>query len=311
MLLLEAYLSNYRILELIMAGVGALPTDVRCRPIVEADWEGVVDCLCRGFPERNRSYWMKALTRMSQRPAVAGCQQYGFALENNGRIVGVLLTLYTRYQRQDGDEIRCNVGSWSVDAEFRSYALKLIWTILKQRDVTYTNISPSPATIRHNLALGFHLFSSGQFAFLPALSSVQRSFRVLEARSDLAEMAMLSDSERYILLEHSALGCLSLICICDGEAFPLVLKPRRILRGLLPSYQIIYCRSLTDLSRCAGAMGRFLLRSGILLCVVDANEPIAGLFGRYRHNSAPKYFKGPKPPSLGDLTFTELVVFGP
>lgn len=294
-----------------MPVLGALPPDVHCRPIREADWEGVVDCLCRGFPERDRSYWRQALTRLSLRPAVAEFQQYGFALEKAGRIVGVVLTLYTRYRRQEGDEIRCNLSSWSVDAEFRPYAIKLITAVLKQKDVTYTNVSPAPATLKHNLALGFRLFSSGQFAFLPAFSSVQRSCRVLEARSDLAEMAMLSDSERYILSEHAALGCLSLICICDGAAFPFVLMPRRTLRGLIPSYQVIYCRSLADLSRCAGAVGRFLLRSGILLCVVDAKEPIAGLFGWYRPNRGLKYFKGPRPPSLGDLTFTELVIFGP
>ncbi|WP_246684027.1 MULTISPECIES: hypothetical protein [unclassified Mesorhizobium] len=294
-----------------MAVLGALPADVHCRPIREADWEGVVDCLCRGFPERDRSYWTQALIRLSQRPAVADFPQYGLALEKADRIVGVVLTLYTRYRRQEGDEIRCNLSSWSVDEEFRPYAIKLITTILKQRDVTYTNVSPAPATLKHNLALGFRLFSSGQFAFLPLFSSVQRSCRVLEARPDLAEMAMLSDSERYILSEHAALGCLSLICICDGAAFPFVLMPRRILRGLIPSYQVIYCRSLADLSRCAGAVGRFLLRSGILLCVVDAKEPIAGLFGWYRPNRGLKYFKGPRPPSLGDLTFTELVIFGP
>ncbi|WP_245477409.1 MULTISPECIES: hypothetical protein [unclassified Mesorhizobium] len=294
-----------------MAVLGALPADVHCRPIREADWEGVVDCLCRGFPERDRSYWTQALIRLSQRPAVADFPKYGLALEKADRIVGVVLTLYTRYRRQEGDEIRCNLSSWSVDEEFRPYAIKLITTILKQRDVTYTNVSPAPATLKHNLALGFRLFSSGQFAFLPVFSSVQRSCRVLEARPDLAEMGMLSDSERYILSEHAALGCLSLICICDGAAFPFVLMPRRILRGLIPSYQVIYCRSLADLSRCAGAVGRFLLRSGILLCVVDAKEPIAGLFGWYRPNRGLKYFKGPRPPSLGDLTFTELVIFGP
>ncbi|RWD45489.1 MAG: hypothetical protein EOS35_13640 [Mesorhizobium sp.] len=271
----------------------------------------MVDCLCRGFPERDRSYWTQALIRLSQRPAVADFPQYGLALEKADRIVGVVLTLFTRYRRQEGDEIRCNLSSWSVDEEFRPYAIKLITTILKERDVTYTNVSPAPATLKHNLALGFRLFSSGQFAFLPLFSSVQRSCRVLEARPDLAEMAMLSDSERYILSEHAALGCLSLICICDGAAFPFVLMPRRILRGLIPSYQVIYCRSLADLSRCAGAVGRFLLRSGILLCVVDAKEPIAGLFGWYRPNRGLKYFKGPRPPSLGDLTFTELVIFGP
>jgi hypothetical protein len=189
--------------------------------------------------------------------------------------------------------------------------MKLIWPVLKRRDVTYTNISPAPSTLNANKALGFRLFAGGQFAFLPALSSAQPSCRVLEVRPDLAEMAMLSDSDKYILLEHAALGCLSLICIRDGAAFPLVLKSRRILHGLVPCSQIVYCRSLADLSRCAGAVGRLLPRRGTLLCLVDANEPIPGLFGRYFPRKGLKYFKGPKPPSPGDLTLTEMVIFGP
>ncbi|MDX8432989.1 hypothetical protein RFN25_06025 [Mesorhizobium abyssinicae] len=294
-----------------MAVPGAPPSDLSCRPIREDDWEGVLDCLRRGFPMRRRKYWMHALTRLAERPAIAGCPRYGFALESSGRIVGVVLTLYARYPGREGDEIRCNISSWSVDKAFRPYAMKLIWPVLRRRDVTYTNISPAPSTLNANKALGFRLFAGGQFAFLPALSSAQPSCRVLEVRSDLAEMAMLSDSERSILEDHAALGCLSFICVRDGAAYPLVLMPRRILHGLIPCAQIVYCRSLVDLGRCAGAVGRILLRRGILLCLVDANGPIAGLFGRYFANKGLKYFKGPKPPSPGDLTFTELVIFGP
>jgi hypothetical protein len=294
-----------------MAVLGALPLDLCCRPIRESDWEGVIDCLCRGFPGRRQSYWTQALTRLSQRPVIADFPRYGLALEKSGQIVGVVLTLYSLYRGQEGDEIRCNLSSWSVDAGFRPYASKLIAAILRQKGVTFTNISPVPATLKANEAIGFRLFSKGQFAFFPALNSVRRSCRVLEVRPDLAEMALLSDSERYILSEHSALGCLSLICICDGAAFPYVMMARRICHGLIPCCQIVYCRSLADLGRCAGTIGRFLMRRGILLCLVDAKEAIPGLFGRYFPNKGPRYFKGRKPPSLGDLTFTELVIFGP
>ncbi|MGX5839240.1 hypothetical protein ACWGTI_00815 [Mesorhizobium sp. ArgA1] len=294
-----------------MAVLGTHPPDLGCRPIHQGDWDGVADCLRRGFPERSRNYWMRALARLSQRPIVADFPQYGFALEHAGQIVGVVLTLYARFPGREGDEIRCNISSWTVDEGYRPQAMKLIWAILRRRDVTFTNISPAPATLKANKALGFQLFSKGQFAFLPALSPVHGSCRVLEVRPDLAELAMLSDGERYIVLEHAALGCVSLVCICDGVASPLVLMPRRILHGLMPCAQIVYCRSLADLSRCAGALGRFVLRRGILLCLVDAREPIPGLFGRYFANRGIKYFKGPNPPAPGDLTFTELVVFGP
>ncbi|WP_245460525.1 MULTISPECIES: hypothetical protein [unclassified Mesorhizobium] len=106
------------------------------------------------------------------------------------------------------------------------------------------------------------------------------------------------------------MGCLSLICVCDGLALPLVLKPRRILHGHVSCCQVVYCRSHADLVRCAGVVGRFLLRRGQLLCLVDAMGPVPGLSGRYFPNKGIKYFKGPKSPSPGDLTFTEMVLFG-
>ena len=45
--------------------------------------------------------------------------------------------------------------------------------------------------------------------------------------------------------------------------------------------------------------------------IVDANGPIEGLRGVYTEKRGRKYFKGPNPPRLGDLSDTELVVYGP
>jgi len=63
-----------------MAVLGALPADLECRPIREDDWEGVIDCLRRGFPTRDRDYLARALTRQSRRPAVYDLPRYGIAL---------------------------------------------------------------------------------------------------------------------------------------------------------------------------------------------------------------------------------------
>ncbi|WP_206075213.1 hypothetical protein [Mesorhizobium tamadayense] len=133
-------------LESTMAVLGAFPPGVGCRPFDEEDWEGVADCLHRGFPERSHGYWIEALTRLSQRPAVADFPRYGFVLEKSGRVVGAVLTLYARHSGLEGDEIRCNLSSWSVDAEFRPYASRNDRDgHHARRDVVYTNISPSPA----------------------------------------------------------------------------------------------------------------------------------------------------------------------
>jgi len=294
-----------------MAVLGAFPPGVCCRPIREDDLEGVIDCLSRGFPRRKHDYWTKALARLSQRPAVADFPRYGFALEDSGRIVGVMLTLYTLRHGPDGDSIRCNLSSWSVDAEYRPFAAKLGAIVVRPKDVTFINISPAPGTLKINKAFGFRLFSDGQFAFLPALNRSHPSSQVLEIRPDLPELALLPEDERYVLLEHRALGCLSLICMHEGRPVPFIFVQRRILRGLVPCCQVVYCRSLADLSRCAGALGRFLLRRGSLFCLVDAVGSVPGLFGHYFPGRGAKYFRGPQRPALGDLTFTEIVVFGP
>jgi hypothetical protein len=54
----------------------------------------------------------------------------------------------------------------------------------------------------------------------------------------------------------------------------------------------------------------FLLRRGLPLVILDANGPVRGLVGKYFDQTMPKYFKGPEPPRLGDLAYTETALFG-
>lgn len=292
-----------------MSALGALPEGLICRPIAPADWQAVIDCLGRGFPERPRKHWEEALTRMARRRPVGDFPQYGYVLDSAGRIVGVMLTLYFPAVGQDG-AVRCNLSSWAVDEEFRAYALKLVMTAMRRKEVTYLSITPAPVTLKVTEALRFKRFADGQLAFLPMLSRVGAPVRVVEARPEAPELALLPEDERQMLLDHAALGCRALICIRGGAASPFIFKTRRVLKGLVPCSQVIYCRSHADLSRCVGALGRHLLRKGQLICLVDANGPVAGLVGRYFAEIGPKYFKGPNPPSPGDLAFTEFVVFG-
>jgi hypothetical protein len=292
-----------------MGVLGALPEGLACRPITEADWEGAIDCLGRGFPERPRRHWQDALARMARRPPVDDFPRYGYALESAGRIVGVMLTLYFRHPGADGAAVRCNLSSWTVDEDFRAYAGKLVMTALRRREVTYLSITPAPVTLKVTEALRFQRFAEGQHAFVPILSRVKGKMRVIEARPGARELDALPESERYILLEHAGLGCDALICMRDGAAYPFVLKKRRALRSLVPCSQVIYCRSHAQLSECAGALGRYLLRKGQVFGLVDAIAPVPGLVGHYFAEVGPKYFKGPNPPSPGDLAFTEFVVF--
>lgn len=293
-----------------MSVLGAYPPGLTCRPIEDSDWGGIIECLGRNFPTRQRSHWEWVAARMAKRPVVGDLPKYGFVLDMSGRIVGVLLTLYFQHPGQESEDIRCSLSSWSVDPEYRAFAGKMVIAVLRRKNVIYINASPAPGTEKVNEALGFRRYSNGQLGFLPVLSSKRHSYRVLKVRSDLPEMSMLSDGDRDILLQHAALDCLSVICVGEGKAIPFVFKTRRVFRGIVPSCQVIYCRSPEELSQCAGVIGRYLLRKGIVLCVVDANGPVPGLIGRYFAGSGAKYFRGPKAPPVGDLAFTEPVIFG-
>jgi hypothetical protein len=93
---------------------------------------------------------------------------------------------------------------------------------------------------------------------------------------------------------------------------PFVFFQLRKRRGVIPvpAMQLGYCRSIEDYVRCAGAIGRYLLRRGKPVVIVDANAPIAKLPGIYSEVRGRKYFKGPHRPRLGDLADTELAIYG-
>src|SRR5262249_18749223 len=137
------------------------------------------------------------------------------------------------------------------------------------------------------------------------------SIQVVSA--DTTAIEGIADDEARLLRRHASYGWLSLVCRSGGRVFPFMLTPMRIRRGLFspPPMHLICCRDLADYVACAGAIGRFLLGRGKISVIMDANGPIDGLRGVYTEKRGRKYFKGPHQPRLGDLSDTELVVYGP
>jgi hypothetical protein len=286
-------------------------TDIICRLIGDDDIEQVVDCLERGFPERSRPYWTDGIGRMSRRETIGDFPRYGYCLQASERIVGVLLLICSRRGAAGGGVIRCNLSSWCVDEEYRSHALTLHMMAVKRKEATYLNISPAAHTRPTIEALGYRPFSNGQMFFAPALSRAERAVRVCAFAADGPEARLLPQHERQVLAEHAAWGCRALICVKDGFAYPFVFQHRKSVRGLVACPQLVYCRSLDEFERFSGAIGRHLIFRVGPFCRVDAMAPVGGLVGRYFPEREPKYFKGPDPPGLGDLSYTELVIFGP
>jgi hypothetical protein len=286
----------------------------RCREISTADLDQVADLLTRGFVGRSREYWLQGLRRQAARQVPDGYPRFGYMLDHDGRAVGVLLLLYT--SRIGGGEvaIQCNLSSWYVEPAFCNYAPLLTKIAQRHKEVTYLNISPATWTWPIIETQGFNSYCSGLFFSIPALSRLTLGTSVEIISPDARTIEGLPEAEIKLLTRHARYGCLSLVCrTASGEAFPFILLPMRIRRGWIapPAMQLIYCRDIACFVDCAGAIGRALLRHGKISVLLDSNGPVPGLTGVYTSARGRKYFKGPHPPRLADLTDTELVLYGP
>jgi hypothetical protein len=300
-------------MDRIDGSMSALKPTIRCREISEADIEAVTGLLTRGFAGRSREYWIRGLRRQAAREVPQGYPRFGYMLDNEGAPVGVLLLLYTSRALEGAADIRCNLSSWYVEPAFRNYAPLLTKIAQRHKEVTYINISPATWTWPIIEAQGFKSYCKGLFFSIPVLSGAAPGMAVEIITGETAVIEGLSASEAELLASHALTGCLSLVCRTADGAFPFVLLPMRIRRGWIapPAMQLIYCREIADYVACAGAIGRFLLARGKASVICDADGRIPGLFGLYTEARGRKYFKGPHMPRLGDLTDTELVIYGP
>jgi hypothetical protein len=283
---------------------------IRCRQIVDADVPAVATLLARGFPNRSVQFWEHGVHQLGRLQSPPGLPKYGYLLESDGRVVGTLLLIFSRMRAGDEFVTRCNVSSWYVEPAFRAYASLLTLRAHAAKGVTYLNVSPHPDTHPIIEAQGFSCYCDGKFVAIPLLHGLfggSNGARVFDAR--VRPTVGFDPFEQEILLQHAKLGCIGLWCATSERAYPFVFRPRRV-KKVVPGAQLIYCRDTGDFVRFARPLGRALARRGTTFVVIDANGPIAGLRGVFRPGNAPKYYRGPQPPRLGDLAYTECAVLG-
>ena len=283
---------------------------IRCRPIGDADIEGLIELLTKGFPNRTRGYWARAMQQLARRETPASYPRFGYMLELDGTQIGVILLIFSMQNARGKAHVRCNISSWYVDQRYRAYASLLIAAAVRHKDVTYVNISPAVHTWPVIEAQGFTRYCFGEIMAFPALSPwvANTCVREFDARHDYGPT--LSEEERDILVAHVDYGCLAYVVTENRKASPFVFLPRRSLSGIVPTLQLVYRRDVRDFARLAGPIGRALMRRGSLFIRLDAAGPLPGLVGKYIPDRGRKYFKGPERRRIGDLTFSESVLFG-
>jgi hypothetical protein len=285
------------------------PISVRCRQIEERDLPRVIALLTEGFrAQRGRDFWVNAMARLAAHDTPDDLPRFGYLLESEGEVVGVILLIFARVEDGDALTLRCNLSSWYVAEKFRPYGPLLISRALKHRQATYCNLTPAPHTLPILEAQGFRRSCEGRYIALPALARSKQDVAIVAMDRDSPGPAGLRERDAKLLRRHAEYGCLCLVCVAAGVATPFVFAPRRKF-GFVGVAVLAYCRDMADFVRFAGPLGRFLLRRGYPLVSVDANGALPGLWGKF-DRSKPQYFRGPHRPRLGDALFTERTMLG-
>jgi hypothetical protein len=283
------------------------PANIRPRQIEDADIPAVMDLLARGYGKaRPRAFWAEVFAGLSRRSVPAGFPRYGYVIESDGKLVGVIILIFSTIWKGGTATVRCNGSGLYVEPAFRMYAPLLASRALKDRSVTVLNITAAPHTHKMVEASGFTKYSDGIFAAFPVLSRAEKDAVRIIGAADEPDVPF-DRHERVLLLEHADYGCTSLWCVTPERAYPFVFRPRTV--KILPCVQLVYCRDVESFIRFARPIGWHLAQRLQLLVILDANGPIPGLVGKY-FGKMPRYFFGPDRPDIGDLAYTETSLFG-
>lgn len=289
---------------------GSSPRRVLCREIAPADFDELLRLLQRGFPERPRAHFVRALERLGAHATPQGFPKYGYLLEVDGAIVGVVLTIVSAMMIDGENRVRINVSSWYVDPEYRLYAAIMTSRLRSFKQATHMNVTPSPHTWPILEALGYRRTCAGGFFAWAVVSGPSIAAKVRRVSSIVEPGGGLSPAEAELLRSHASYGCISVVCEWEKRRYPFVFVPSKIRwKGIpLPHAMLGYCRDFESYIQLARPLGRYLLLRGMPLVLSDANGPVPGLKGRYVDWGV-KFARGPHMPHLGDLAYTERVMF--
>ena len=239
----------------ISTALSITPAKIKSRQIKDADVPQVVELLTHAFAaHRTRKFWQQIFACLGKRSLPAELPRYGFVIESDDKMVGVLLMIFSTMWEGGKVKTRCNVSSWYVEKEFRGYAQMLVSQALKYKQATVFNVSASPHTRPMAEIRGFRRSSNGMFAAIPMLSRAPATgpVRVIDAR--VQPDVPFDQHDRNLLLEHAEFGCTSLWCVTPERAYPFVFRPRHV-KSILRAQQLVYCSSSTTLCGLPGRSG--------------------------------------------------------
>jgi acetoacetyl-CoA synthetase len=205
----------------------------------------------------------------------------GFVLVDGEDTVGFLGTVYARRQTAKGTSVVCNLTSWYIRPEYRGWGTALLAAALRDESITYTALTPGPASRKVFKALRFAPLAERRIVMPPLLhAETLRGPRPAISFDPRTVRGALDERQRRVFDDHAPHDCLQLVLQAGSEQAYIVVKRRamslqRLLRSLptdvkFPYSEVLHCSLPPLLTRYLVHIKRSILcRQRTLALVAD------------------------------------------
>ena len=195
--------------------------------------------LLRQFPttQMSKDDWYRMLFAMPW----SDSPQRGYALYAEGKSVGFIATIFSKRKLAGRLESICSLSSWIMLPEHRDGVLALLTPILKLRDHTILNPTPSPTAYEIFFKLGFKPLESERLIAppVPGAAEARRTLSGSFSRSRADLERELTGDERTLYQEHSSCAAAEHVLLRHGERHCYVVATQVHKKGL-PFAEIQY-----------------------------------------------------------------------
>lgn len=207
----------------------------------------------------------------------SGEDHCGYVLTDQGRIVGMLGMIFSR-RNIDGTKVKCcNLHSWYVQESCRNHSLLLLRPLLKMKDYTITDFTPSEGVYRLTLKLGFQPLDTRLRVLLPTggCNPVRPGNSFLFTRDKSFMHKRLFSAERQILQDDPSGECQHLLIYQRVQHCYIVFS--RVDRFAVPYCYIHYISNPTMFCKRNREIRSLLCRFTRTRFVVANERQIAGM----------------------------------
>lgn len=228
---------------------------VEAKPITDADTWTVAEFMHSqmGSSRMTVADWR----RLMDPPGDVEQPNHGYLLRENERVVGAYLALYSERMIEGRLRNICNLGAWCVVPEHRANGLRLLRSLLRQRNYTFTDLTPSETVVALNTRLGFVPLDTAT-ALIPNVPwpVLPRGVRIIDSPNEIDRI--LCGIDRTIYRDHSATATHHVVLAKGDQACYVMFRRER--RRRLPLFAFVLYVGNPELFRmCAPHFYRYLL----------------------------------------------------